>query len=47
MLAQIPDVRLVAGQAGAVDAGLLAGAHADGLAVLGVADRVGLGVFQG
>ena len=30
-----------------MDAALLAGAHADGLTVLDVADRVGLGVFQG
>ena len=47
MLAQIPDVRLVARQARAVDAALLAGAHADGLSVLDIADGVGLGVFQG
>ena len=47
MLAEIPVVRLVAGQTGAVDAALLAGAHADGLTVLHVADGVGLGIFQG
>ena len=47
MLPQPPVVRLVACQTGAVDAALLAGAHADGLTVLDVADGVGLGVFQG
>ena len=47
MLAQIPDIRLIARQAGAVDAGLLASAHADDLAVLCIADGVGLGIFQG
>ena len=47
MLAQPPDVRLVAGQTGAVDAALLAGPHTDGHAVFDIADRVGLGVFQG
>ena len=46
MLAQIPVVRLLACQTGAVDAALLACAHADGLTVLHVADGVGLGVFQ-
>ena len=45
-LAQVPVVGLVAGQAGAVDAALLAGPHADGLAVLHIAHRVGLGVLQ-
>ena len=47
VLPQIPDVRLVACQSGAVNTGLLSGADADGLSVLGIADRVGLGVFQG
>ena len=47
MLAQPPVVRLGPRQAGAVDAALLACPHADGLAVLHVADGVGLGVFQG
>ena len=47
MLPQVPEVSLVAGQAGAVDAALLAGAHADSLAVHRVADGVGLGVFEG
>ena len=47
VLAQPPVVRLHARQAGAVDAALLARAYADGLAVLHVADGVGLGVFQG
>ncbi|TLD22845.1 hypothetical protein PspLS_07561 [Pyricularia sp. CBS 133598] len=44
--AQPPVVGLVAGEAGAVDAGLLAGAEADDLAVGGVADRVALGVLE-
>ena len=47
VLPQQPVVRLAARQAGAVDAALLAGAHADGLAVLHVADGVGLGVLEG
>ena len=46
MLAQIPDVRFVAGKARAVNARLLARANADGLPARGVADGVGLGVFQ-
>ena len=46
VLAQPPDVRLVARQPGAVDAALLARAHAKGLSALDVAHRVGLGVFQ-
>ena len=45
-LAQEPVVRLRAGKARAVDAALLAGADADGLAVLRVADGVGLRVFE-
>ena len=46
VLAQVPDVGLVACQAGAVDAALLSGADADGLPVLDVADGIGLRVFQ-
>ncbi|KAH6608706.1 hypothetical protein Trco_002052 [Trichoderma cornu-damae] len=42
-----PVVGLVAGEAGAVDARLLAGAEADDLAVDGVADGVALGIFEG
>ena len=47
MLAQPPDVGLVASQAGTVDAALLAGTDADSLTVLDVADAVRLGVLQG
>ena len=47
VLAEPPDVGLVAGQAGAVDAALLSRADADGLSVLHVADGVALGVLQG
>lgn len=47
MEAHPPVVGLVAGEAGAVDAGLLAGAEADDLPVEGVADGIGLGVFEG
>ena len=46
MLAQMPDVRLVARKARAVNAALLARAHADDLPALGVAYRVGLRIFQ-
>ena len=46
-MAQLPVVGLLAGQTGAVDAALLSRAHADDLAVLHVADAVGLRVFQG
>ena len=46
VLAQVPGVGLVACEARAVDAALLAGAHADGLAVLHVADGVGLRVLE-
>ena len=46
-MAQLPVVGLLAGQTGAVDAALLARAHADDLAVLHVAHAVGLRVFQG
>ena len=45
-LAQEPVVGLRASEARAVDAALLAGADADGLAVLRVADGVGLRVLQ-
>ena len=47
MLAQPPDVGLVAGQTGAVDTALLAGTDTDGLTVLHVAHTVALGVLQG
>ena len=46
MLAQEPVVGLAARQPRAVDAALLTGADADRLAVLDVADGVGLGVFE-
>ena len=46
MAAEIPVVRLLPRQTGAVDAALLARAHADGLSVLHIADGVGLGVFE-
>ena len=42
-VAQLPVVGFLAGQTGAVDAALLAGAHADGLTIIGVAHAVGLG----
>ena len=45
-LAQLPDIRLVSRQTRAVDARLLSRADPDRLSVDGVADRVGLGVFQ-
>ena len=47
MVAQLPDVRLVAREARAVDAALLPRAHADELAVLRVAYGVRLRVFEG
>ena len=47
MLTQEPGVGLAAGQTDAVDPGLLTGTHADGLAIIGEANGVGLGVFQG
>ena len=47
MLAEPPDIRLVAGKAGAVNAALLPRPHPNGHSVLDVADRVGLGVLQG
>ena len=46
-VAQLPVVGLLTGQTGAVDAALLAGTHADGLTIIGVAHAVGLGVLQG
>ena len=46
MLAQPPDVGLVACQTGTVDTALLTSADTDGLSVLHVAHRVRLGVFQ-
>ena len=46
MLPQEPAVRLLPRQAGAVDTALLACADADRLAVLDVADRVGLRVLE-
>ena len=47
MLAQEEGVGLGAGQTGAVDSGLLARAHTHGLSIIGKADGVTLGVFQG
>ena len=47
MLPQIPNIRFVARQAGAVNPALLARAYADGLAVLHIAYGIGLGIFQG
>ena len=46
MLAQIPDIGLVASKTRAVDTALLARADADGLSVLRVADGVRLRVFE-
>ena len=46
MLAQMPDIRLVAGKPRAVDAGLLPRTDADRLPVLRIADGVGLRIFQ-
>ena len=45
VLTEPPDIGLITGQTGAVDAGLLTGADTDGHAVFYVADGVGLGVF--
>ena len=42
----MPKVGLAARKAGAVDAALLTSAHADGLTALGVANGIGLGVFE-
>ena len=47
VLLKHPAVGFGAGEAGAVDAGLLAGAEADDLSVGGEADGVGLGVAEG
>src|SRR5699024_9498433 len=47
MLAQEEGVGLGASQPGAVNPGLLTGAHTHSLTVIGKADGVGLGVFQG
>ena len=44
-LTQEPVVSLAAGKSGTVDTGLLTGTDTDGLTVLYVANRVGLGVF--
>ena len=46
MLAQPPNVSLVAGKAGTVNAALLTGTDADGLTVLDIANGVALRVFQ-
>ena len=45
--AQKPGIGLVSGKSGAVDPGLLAGTDTDGLAVIGVGNGIGLGVFEG
>ena len=47
MLPQEPGVGFGACQTGAVNPGLLSRAHANGLAVIGKANGVGLGVFEG
>lgn len=47
VVAQPPVVGLVTGKTGAVDTGLLAGTEADDHSVLGVTDRVGLGILEG
>ena len=47
MLAQEEGVGLGAGQTGAVDPGLLARANAHSLSVIGKADGIALGIFQG
>lgn len=47
MLPEPPVIGLVTGEAGTVDAGLLACTETDDLSVLGVTDGVGLGVFEG
>ena len=47
MLAQPPDVGLVAGKTGAMNTALLSGTDADGLTVLDIAHGIALGVFQG
>jgi len=47
VLPKPPVISLVTRKAGAVDAGLLASTKTDDLSVLGIADGVGLGVFEG
>ena len=47
MLTQEPGIGLAAGKTDAMHSGLLTGAHADGLTIVGKANRVALGVFQG
>lgn len=47
VVAQPPVVGLVTSKTGAVDTGLLAGTETDDHSVLGVADRVGLGILEG
>ena len=47
MLPQEEGICLGACEAGAVDSGLLTGTHAHCLAVIGKADGIGLGVFEG
>ena len=46
MLAQVPRLHFAAGKLDAIDARLLARADADHLAVLCVADRVGLRILD-
>ena len=46
MLTEKPVVCFLPGETGAVDTALLPGANADGLAVLHIADRIGLGIFK-
>ena len=47
VLAQVPFVSLFSGQPGAVDPGLLSGAHAYDLSVFRIAYGIGLGIFEG
>mmetsp|Transcript_51986 Transcript_51986/g.144024 ORF Transcript_51986/g.144024 Transcript_51986/m.144024 type:complete len:227 (-) Transcript_51986:1201-1881(-) len=47
VLAEVPRLHLAAGKLDAIDARLLAGAHANHLAVLREADRIGLRVLDG
>ena len=47
MLTEPPDVGLLTGKTGAVNAALLSGTNADGLAVLDIAYRVRLCILQG
>ena len=46
VLTEKPVVCFLPGETGAVDTALLPGANADGLAVLHIADRIGLGIFK-